>query len=229
MRACGKRAASLTGRRSAVAVGPATDHAEARPEKRVPFRSRARAECRLQCRLLVQQSVAVLGQLIRQQREKRRVPHRDQAEVRTPDQMTQRRVPERVHVARMADRRRYGHHRPDEPLLKTADVLAVVGEPHRYAGGRHLLARLRGADGPIPRAVEQIGVVQKQIRDPGANAALKLVPEGGGIRNPLGRARRTAGGLEQAHTFAGEHLRLSFSDAGDTGAIVVVVAQGTRC
>ena len=187
MRACGKRAASLTGRRSAVAVGPATDHAQTGPQKRVSFRCRARAKRRLQFRLLVQQTVAVLGQLIRQQREKRRVPHRDQAEVRTPDEMTERRVPERFHGARMADGRRYGHHRPDEPLLKTADVLAVVREPHGYAGGRDLLARLRGADGPIPWAVEQIGVVQEQIRDPGANAALKLALEGGGIGNPLGR------------------------------------------
>ena len=89
----------FTGRWSAVAVGPATDHAQAGPEQRVSFRCGARAKCRLQFRLLVQQTVAVLGQLIGQQREKRGVPHRHQAEVRTPDEMTER-LPERFHGGR---------------------------------------------------------------------------------------------------------------------------------
>jgi len=165
------------------------------------------------------------GQLIRQQREKRWVPHRDQPKVRPPDEMAERRVPEFVHGVRVPDRRGDGHHRPHEPLLKAANVFAVVREPHRYAGRRDLLRRLDGADGPVSRAVKQLGIVEEQIRDPGANAALKLVLEGSRIRNPLGRGRRPAGRFEQAHTLAGQHVRLSGGNAGDARAVVVVVAQ----
>src|SRR5262249_21255061 len=103
--------------------------------------------------------------------------------------------------------------------------LAVVREPDGYARARHALAPHRRADGPVSRAVEQIGVVQERVRYPGANAALKLALQARGVGNPLGRARRSAGRLEQADGFRGELTGRAVSDASHGSAIVVVVAQ----
>src|SRR6185503_7005454 len=66
---------------------------------------------------------------------------------------------------------------------------------------------------------------EKQIGNPGSDAALELPPKRRGVGHQFRGAGRPARGFEQVDSFAGENVLASAGDAVDRRAIVLVREQ----
>ena len=137
-----KQPGDMGGWRRRVGVGPAADHLKMRPQDGVAFAGGRGARVRCAARptrraisraQIARERIAPLRQAIHQQRQERRIPHRDEPQAAAADERQQRQIPEGLHVLDVPHRGRHRHDCPDEPLLPSSDVSGVVLESDRNA------------------------------------------------------------------------------------------------
>ena len=131
--------------------------------------------------------------------EERRMPHRNQAEVRSLDETARRRRGPVVHVQQPRHVRRHGQGPAQCQPRRPTEVLCVVVESDRDAAGCAIGRAGDGRDRPVAPRTAKRGDSRVEVVQPGAGRGTKLAEQGVGVRHQLVRGRRAARALERAN------------------------------
>lgn len=163
--------------------------------------------------------------MVEEDREKRWMPDRDEAEVRALQQVCERSITKGLKARGMTDVSGDSHRPVDDAAGDPSQVFAILLEPDRNGGVFVSFVANRGTDGPVCRTRHDPGIGMEQIDDPRTYGGGEFLLELPGVWDELAAAGRAAGGGESDDPIGREDMLFSAADSIDIGIEGVVVAN----